>query len=96
MLQSGKDEQIKFQIFCFGSDDGKVLWQLDTGAAEIALFENKIYLNEHSGKIKVLDAKSGEKVDDISIPLENNFLCGSAVQQLLGGGDGVDGGHQAL
>ncbi len=81
VLQSGKDEQIKFQIFCFGSDDGKVLWQLDTGAAEIALFENKIYLNEHSGKIKVLDAKSGEKVDDISIPLENNFLCCMDIQK---------------
>lgn len=81
VFRSGNDEQMKFQIFCFGSDDGKVLWQLDTGAAEIALFENKIYLNEYSGKINVLDAKSGEKVGDLSTPLENNFLCFMDIQK---------------
>ncbi len=56
-------------------------WELDADAAEIALFEDKIYLNEYRGTIKVLDANSGEKVADISIPLENNFLCCMDVQK---------------
>ncbi len=74
VFTSGNEEQINFQLFCFESDNGKVLWELDTDAAEIALFEDKIYLNEYSGKIKVLNAKSAEKAGDISIPLDNNFL----------------------
>ena len=74
VFTSGNEEQINFQLFCFESDNGKVLWKLDTDAAEIALFEDKIYLNEYSGKIKVLNAKSAEKAGDISIPLDNNFL----------------------
>lgn len=68
-------EDIDYHVFCFGADDGNVLWELDTNTAEIAVFEDKVYLNEYSGKIKILDAESGEKTGDISIPLGHNFLC---------------------
>lgn len=75
VFTSGDGDQINYQVFCFDSDKGAVLWKLDTDTAEIALYEDKVYLNEYSGTINILDAKSGEKLDDISIPLEKNFLC---------------------
>ena len=75
VFTSGDGEQINYQVVCFDSDNGAVLWKLDTDAAEIALYEDKVYFNEHSGTIHILDAKSGEKLGDISIPLGKNFLC---------------------
>ena len=75
MLIAGEDEQTSFQVFCFESEHGAVLWELDTDAAEISLFGDEIYVNEHSGKVKVLDRKTGEQSGELSIPLGNNFLC---------------------
>ncbi|MCI9083511.1 MAG: carbohydrate ABC transporter substrate-binding protein [Lachnospiraceae bacterium] len=74
MMTAAEGEQISFQIICFETDNGKVLWDLDTGAAEISLFKDKVYLNEYKGKIKTLDAKTGAQLGELSIPLGNNFL----------------------
>lgn len=75
MLVAGEEEQASYQVFCFESDNGAVLWELDTDAAEISLFGDEVYVNEHSGKVKVLDRKTGEQSGELSIPLGNNFLC---------------------
>lgn len=75
MLVAGEGEQASYQVFCFESDHGAVLWELDTDAAEISLFGDEVYVNEHSGKVKVLDRKTGEQSGELSIPLGNNFLC---------------------
>lgn len=75
VFTSGNEEQKNFQLFCLQSDNGKVLWELDTNAAEISLFGDEVYVNEHSGKVKVLDRKTGEQSGELSIPLGNNFLC---------------------
>lgn len=74
VFTAGDGDKISFEVFCFEPDNGVVLWDLNTDAAEIGLFEDKVYLNEHSGVIKVLDAKSGEKLEELSIPLGDNFL----------------------
>ncbi len=75
MMTAADGEQLSFQIICFEPDDGSPLWELDTDAAEISLFGDKMYVNEFSGKIKVLDVKTGEQSGELSIPLDNNFLC---------------------
>lgn len=75
MLTAEENEQISFQAFCFELEQGTVLWELDTNAAEVGLFGDKVYVNEYSGKVKVLDRNTGEQSGELSIPLGNNFLC---------------------
>lgn len=74
MFSSSDGEDIEFQVLCFNSVQGEVLWELETSAAEMDLYEDKIYLNEHSGAIQILDAENGDKLGQLSVPLENNFI----------------------
>ena len=48
MFSASEGEDIDFQVLCFNSVQGEALWQLKTSAAEINLYEDKIYLNVHS------------------------------------------------
>lgn len=75
MFTSGEEDKQYFQVCCFASDSGSVLWEMDTDIAEIALFGDRIYLNRFNGELKVLDADTGEMLGDLAIPLGNNFLC---------------------
>ena len=61
MLTAEENEQISFQAFCFELEQGTVLWELDTNAAEVGLFGDKVYVNEYSGKVKVLDRGRNER-----------------------------------
>lgn len=74
MMTAEENEEISFRIVCFEADQGSVLWELDTEAAEIDLYEDKIYLNEFDGAVKVLDAESGSELKQLSISLRDNFL----------------------
>lgn len=74
LLTASEEEEIRFQVLCFAMDSGSVLWSLDTGPGEIDLFGDKIYLNEHDGKVKILDGTSGEETEELAIPLGNQFL----------------------
>lgn len=74
MFSAHDGEDIDFQIFCFNSAQGEVLWKLKTSPAEIDLYEDKIYLNEHSGAIQILDTENGDKLGELSVPLGNNFM----------------------
>lgn len=75
MIISGEDEMQRFQILCFASDSGGVLWQKDTEMAEIALFGDKLYLNGFGGGLVILDPKSGETLGNLPISLRDNLLC---------------------
>lgn len=74
VFESGEDQSAEFEVFCFAPGQDGVLWQQKTNVAEIALYEDKIYLNEYGGAVVVLDAESGEKLEELAIPLEANFL----------------------
>lgn len=74
MFSANDGEDIDFQVFCFNSAQGEVLWKLKTSAAEIDLYEDKIYLNEHSGAIQILDTENGDKLGELSVPLGNGFM----------------------
>lgn len=74
MFSASEGEDIDFQVLCFNSVQGEALWQLKTSAAEINLYEDKIYLNEHGGAIQILAAENGDKLEELSIPLGNNFM----------------------
>ncbi len=74
MFSASDGEDIDFQVLCFNSVQGEVLWDLKTSAAEIDLYEDKIYLNGHSGAIQILDAENGGKLGDLPISLGNNFI----------------------
>lgn len=74
MFSANDGEDIDFQVFCFNSAQGEVLWKLKTSAAEIDLYEDKIYLNEHSGAIQILDTENGDNLGELSVPLGNGFM----------------------
>lgn len=74
VFTSEEGEDRNYEVYCFAPGQGEVLWQQKTNVAEIALYEDKIYLNEYGGAVQVLDAGSGDKLEELSIPLEANFL----------------------
>lgn len=74
MFTSEEGEDRSYEVYCFAPGQGEILWQQKTNVAEIALYGDKIFLNEYGGAVQVLDAESGDKLEELSIPLEANFL----------------------
>ncbi len=74
MFISGEEENSRYEVICFAPGEREVLWQQKTNTAKIALYGDKIYLSEYDGVIQVLDAGSGDKLEELAIPLEANFL----------------------
>lgn len=74
MFLSGEEENSRYEIVCFAPGEREVLWQQKTNVAQIALYGDNIYLNEYDGAIQALDAVSGEKLEELPIPLDPNFL----------------------
>lgn len=74
MFISGEEENSRYEVICFAPGEREVLWQQKTNTAKIALYGDKVYLSEYDGVIQVLDAGSGDKLEELAIPLEANFL----------------------
>ena len=67
ILQSGTEELMSYQLYCCDLNNGSVTWNREIKPAKMALFGNKIYLEEHEEAIQTIDAKSGKKLSDLEI-----------------------------
>ncbi len=74
MFISGEEENSRYEVVCFAPGGREILWRQKTNTAEIALYGDKVYLSEYGGAVQVLDAGSGDKLEELAIPLEANFL----------------------
>lgn len=71
ILQSGIEEQMSYQLYCCDLNHGSVSWSCEIKPAKMALFGDRLYLEENGEAIQVIDAKSGKKLSDLESSFHN-------------------------